>query len=89
VAEMIPELSRAARALLKWTLDDLAQQASLARSTVQKFESARGDESTIYYANARAIKRAFENHGIAFIGDETTMGVTVRRDVLSSAQGVE
>lgn len=38
MAKLTPEASRAARAILKWSIRDLAEQAGIAFSTVHLFE---------------------------------------------------
>jgi len=59
-----PEQSRAARALLGWTQQELADAADLGIVTIQKFESGqtRPQKGTI-----RLIRETFEHHGITFI----------------------
>jgi len=58
---------RAGRALLKWTGADLAEKSGVAFSTIMRMESAdevpNGTMKTI-----EAIKKAFEDAGIEFIG---------------------
>jgi transcriptional regulator with XRE-family HTH domain len=58
---------RAARAMLKWSLEDLSQKSSVGTTTLKRFESAesvpQGNLSTF-----NALKNAFEDAGIEFTG---------------------
>lgn len=55
---------RAARALLRWTLDDLRRESGVGRSTIASFES----ESRIpTEANLQAMKYAFEKSGLLIV----------------------
>jgi hypothetical protein len=67
---------RAARALLRWTVDDLAREAALGRNTVLRAELADG-QTSLTAANDLAIRRAFEASGVEFI-DEDGGGPGVR-----------
>ena len=40
MADLTPEANRAARAILKWSLRDLAEHAGIAFSTVHRFETS-------------------------------------------------
>ena len=58
---------KAARALIGWTARELADRAEIGFSTLIRLESAEG----VPPSNVRtldAIKKAFENAGIEFIG---------------------
>ena len=59
-----PAQSRAARALLDWTQEDLAKAAHLGLSTIRDFEKGR---RTPTYNNLLGIKSALESVGIIFI----------------------
>lgn len=63
---MTPEQSRAARGLLNWSQEQLADAASVGLSTVRSFES--GKRSPIAN-NLSAIRAAFENAGVIFLED--------------------
>lgn len=65
---------RAARALLGWTVDDLARHSELGRATVQR---AEGGAATIP-ANAERLRQAFEKAGIEFLPNAFDRGVGVR-----------
>ena len=57
---------RAARALLKWTAQDVADAANIGVATVRRAEKDE-NEMTITIANRLAIKAALEAAGIEFI----------------------
>ena len=71
-APMMPEQSRAARAWLDWSQDELAAKASVSLSTVRDFEKGR---RVPIANNLGAIKAALESGGIAFVDDEGTSGI--------------
>lgn len=56
---------RAARALLGWTAKDLAQNAKVGVSTVQRIENAQGTPN-VHAPNLAAIQSALEAAGIEF-----------------------
>jgi transcriptional regulator with XRE-family HTH domain len=67
---------RSARALLKWSAQDLAKHASLGVNTIRRAET--GDDATsLTTANDLAIRRALESAGVEFI-DENGGGPGVR-----------
>lgn len=63
-AILSPALCRAARGLLDWTQNDLAEHAEVSRSTVRDFEGERHD---IHRATGAQLRRAFEDHSVAFV----------------------
>ena len=67
---------RAARALVRWTVDDLAREATLGRNTVLRAEVADG-QTSLTAANDLAIRHALEAAGVEFI-DEDGGGPGVR-----------
>jgi hypothetical protein len=67
---------RAARALLRWSADDLARESALGVNTIRRAELAE-DETSMTAANDLAVRRAFETAGIQFI-DENGGGPGVR-----------
>ena len=83
---LTPEMSRAARGLLGWTLSDLADAAGVSLMTISAFERGRPA-----YATTRAkLAEAFEREGIELILEETRIGaalVTVRRRRAPSPPG--
>jgi transcriptional regulator with XRE-family HTH domain len=59
---------RAARALLRWTAEDLAEKAALGLATVRRAELA-ADATSMTAANDLAVRRALEAAGVEFIDD--------------------
>jgi ribosome-binding protein aMBF1 (putative translation factor) len=57
---------RAARALIRWSAADLAQEAKLGLATVRRAEVAETGTS-LTAANEEAIRRALEVAGVEFI----------------------
>jgi transcriptional regulator with XRE-family HTH domain len=70
-----PAQLRAARALLDWTRDDLAEKSGVAAVTAIGFEHGKTDPkvSTLY-----KWKRALEAAGVTFIEETETDGPGVR-----------
>ena len=66
---MTPPQCRAARVLLGWTVQTLANVADVSTTTVVNFENGnrRAQSSTI-----RILRAAFETAGIEFLGEATT-----------------
>jgi transcriptional regulator with XRE-family HTH domain len=70
---------RAARALLNWTVRDLAEKAGVHRNTVTRAET---DATGPGHATA-AIRAALEQAGVEFIpANGSGVGVRLRREVL-------
>ena len=67
---------RAARALLRWSAEDLARDSAVGITTIRRAELAEA-ETSLTAANDRAIKHALENAGVEFI-DENGGGPGVR-----------
>ena len=67
---------RAARALIRWTAEDLSRQSAVSLRTIRRAELAERDTS-MTAANDQAIHRAFEAAGVEFI-DENGGGPGVR-----------
>jgi hypothetical protein len=67
---------RAARALLRWSALELAQECALGANTIRRAEVAE-DATSLTPANELAIRRALEAAGIEFI-DENGGGAGVR-----------
>ena len=57
---------RAARALIRWTAEDLAREAVLGVATIRRAESADGPPQ-MTASNLAAVRRALEAAGIEFI----------------------
>jgi len=71
---MRPEQVRMARALLNWTLDQLADASGVHRNTISNFETSKyaGDPEKL-----AAIRCVLESHGVIFV-DENGEGSGVR-----------
>jgi transcriptional regulator with XRE-family HTH domain len=67
---------RAARALVRWSADDLARETTLSVTTIRRAE-LRESETSLTSANDRAIRQALESAGVEFI-DENGGGPGVR-----------
>jgi DNA-binding XRE family transcriptional regulator len=65
--EISPGQCRAARALLNWTQETLANKVGVALKTVRDFENERRQSLNIVRAS---IKQAFEQAGIEFFEDD-------------------
>jgi len=61
------EQIRAARALLRWTAEDLARISGIAVSTIRRIELLSGIPNS-QLRIIEAIKKAFEDAGLEFIG---------------------
>ncbi len=70
------EQIRGARAMLRWSAKQLAEQAGLSWPTVQRMESTQGVPSGLS-KNLELVQRALEGAGIIFI-DEDDEGRGVR-----------
>ena len=67
---------RAARALIRWSAEELAQQSALGLATIRRAELA-DHKTSMTIANDLAVRRALENAGVEFI-DENGGGTGVR-----------
>src|SRR6266516_2037566 len=67
---------RAARALLRWSANDLARASSLGLNTI-KHAALAEDKTSLTVANDLAVRRALEAAGVEFI-DENGGGPGVR-----------
>jgi hypothetical protein len=67
---------RAARALIRWSAEDLARSSAVGLTTIRRAELTI-EETSLTAANDQAIRRAFEAAGVEFI-DENGGGVGVR-----------
>ncbi len=72
---LTPAQCRAARALLAWTQDHLAERAAVSRGTIRGFETG---QHALQRATAAAIRRAFEAAGIALLAADAMGGAGVR-----------
>lgn len=69
--DITPKQSRAARALLAWSQQDLAKKAQVAASTVADFE--RGHRTPVPN-NAEAMRKALEDAGVHFLTGGAVIG---------------
>jgi len=76
---------RAARAILKWSAEDLARHSSVSLRTIRRAELA-DRQTSLTAPNELAIRRAFESAGIEFI-DENGGGSGVRLKKRASKRG--
>ena len=67
---------RAARALIRWTAEDLARETALSVTTIRRAELTQV-ETSMTAANDLAVRRALEAAGVEFI-DENGGGPGVR-----------
>jgi len=67
---------RAARALLRWSAEDLARESTLGVTTIRRAELVEG-ETSMTTANDSAVRRTLEAAGVEFI-DENGGGSGVR-----------
>ena len=69
---------RAARALLRWSAEDLARASALGVTTIRRAELTEG-ETAMTMANDLAVRRALETAGVEFIdGNGGGPGVRLR-----------
>lgn len=75
---MTPAQIRAAKALLGWNNDDVAQRTGLSRNTVQAIQV--GDELRGTVRTARLLREVFEREGVDFVVDRHSgaIGVMIR-----------
>ena len=59
---------RAAKALLRWSGDDLAKKAGIAISTIRRIEAEDGVLLSANIKTIEAVQRALEDAGVEFIG---------------------
>ena len=71
------EQIRAARALLKWSAQDLADRSGIGFRTIQRFESERGIPAS-RSKNLASIRKALEDAGVFFIDENEKLGPGVR-----------
>lgn len=77
--QLTPEQCRAARGLLDWTQEELAERADVSRSTIRDFENGR---HSLHTATAAQVVAALERGGALLIpADEAGPGVRLRKPV--------
>jgi len=73
------EQIRAARALIKWSADDLAQNSGVGIATIRRFESHNGVPSG-QLRILTTLKNSLEKAGVEFIGTpEDSPGVRLKK----------
>jgi transcriptional regulator with XRE-family HTH domain len=72
---LTPGQCRAARGLIDWTQEQLAERAGVSRSTVRDFEKGRHD---LHRASAAVIRSALEAAGVVLIAPCDRLGPGVR-----------
>jgi hypothetical protein len=60
---------RAARALLRWAATDLVRESGVSLATIHRAEAVNG-KTAMTFANASAIRRAFEAAGVELIEED-------------------
>ncbi|MCQ1778226.1 helix-turn-helix domain-containing protein [Neorhizobium galegae] len=68
MADLTPEANRAARAILKWSVRDVAEKAGIAFSTVHRFETT----GTATDATKDKIKAAYAAHNVEITNGDYT-----------------
>jgi DNA-binding XRE family transcriptional regulator len=77
---MIPAQCRAARALLDWSQQDLADRSKVGNATIRNFEAGRSEPR---HAILEALQRTLEAEGVEFIGPP---GIEDNRKILSEVR---
>jgi transcriptional regulator with XRE-family HTH domain len=60
---------RAARALIRWSAEDLARASAVGVTTIRRAELAE-EATSLTAANDRSLRRALEDAGIEFIDED-------------------
>ncbi|RAI36643.1 helix-turn-helix domain-containing protein [Rhodoplanes serenus] len=74
--------SRAARALLGWTQETLADKAQVSLTALKRLESLNGLE--VYESTRDQVRRALERNGIVFLTSDQGEGVMLVRAKITS-----
>ena len=70
--------SRAARALLGWTQETLADKARISLTALKRLESESGLD--VYETTRDQVRRAFEAAGIVLLSTDKGLGVLLHHD---------
>ena len=70
-----PEACRAGRAILKWSMRDLAERSGVAWTTINRLEAGTGARD----ATAAKIVAAFQAAGVELVADGSRTGALVER----------
>lgn len=83
LTRMTPSLARAARAILNWSMEDLAERSGVSPATIRAYENGTAAQRPrgMTKANKAAIARALLEAGVEFI-DAPAPGLLVRRSEL-------
>jgi transcriptional regulator with XRE-family HTH domain len=74
---MTPSLSRAARAVLNWSMSDLAERSSVAPTTIRDYENGSREPHRL---TRDAIAKVFWEEGLEFLGGKNQVpGLLVHR----------
>jgi transcriptional regulator with XRE-family HTH domain len=65
--------SRAARALLGWTQETLADKARISLTALKRLESESG--LRVFESTCDQVRRAFESNGVIFLNSDQGIGV--------------
>lgn len=76
--------SRAARALLGWTQETLADKARISLTALKRLESESGFE--VYETTRDQVRRAFEANGIVLMQSDRGIGVMLMYDEAAARQ---
>ena len=68
---------RAARALLGWTQEMLAEKALVSLTALKRMESANG--LNVHHSTSEQVRKALENGGITFMASDHSEGVILIR----------
>jgi transcriptional regulator with XRE-family HTH domain len=74
--------TRAARALLGWTQETLAEKALVSLTALKRLESESGLK--VYETTRDQVRRAFEANGIVFLNSDQGEGVMLVRAKIDS-----
>lgn len=75
--KLLPEQCRAARGLLNWTQEELANLAGVSRSTIKDFECHR---HALHRTSEDMLVKAFEEGGVQILAEEIEgPGVRLKR----------
>lgn len=72
---------RAARALLRWSAEDLAARAKIGVATIRRAEATDGPLVSMTAANQQAVQNALEGAGVIFVpSNGQAEGVRLRKE---------
>ena len=81
---LTPETLRAARALLRWSREDLAEKSGVAAVTIKGFEILGADSKN---STLNKLRRALEQAGVEFLYPDGVKGEGVRFRTQAPARG--